>query len=61
MLPNIIEKLTKRINELAKEIKFIQRENCSISGVEFVYLMSIILFSNNDAKTLTTHKSKNNI
>ena len=52
MLIEIIEKLTKRINELAKEIKFIQRENCSISGVEFVYLMSIILFSDNDAKTL---------
>ena len=52
MLIEIIEKLTKTINELAKEIKFIQRENCSISGVEFVYLMSIILFSDNDAKTL---------
>ncbi len=52
MLPNLIEKLTKSINELAKEIKFIQRENCSISGVEFVYLMSIVLFSNQNAKTV---------
>jgi len=51
-LSNQIDKLTKRINEIAKEINFIQRENCSISGVEFVYLMSIILFSNNDVKTL---------
>jgi len=52
ILPNLIKKLTKRINKLAKKIKFIQRKNSSISGVEFVYLMSIILFSNNDAKTL---------
>jgi hypothetical protein len=52
ILLNQIEKLTKRIEQLAKEIKFIQRENCSISGVEFVHLMSVILFSNNDAKTL---------
>jgi hypothetical protein len=52
ILSNQIEKLTKRIEQLAKEIKFIQRENCSISGVEFVHLMSVILFSNNDAKTL---------
>ena len=49
---NQIEKLSKKIENLAKEIKFIQRENCRISGVEFVYLMSIILFSNNDVKTL---------
>jgi len=51
-LSNKIEKLTKEIDELAKEVKFIQRENCSISGIEFVYLMSIILFSSNDTKTL---------
>ena len=49
---NQIENLTEKINELAKEIKFIQRENCSITGIEFVYLMSIILFSENGTKTL---------
>jgi len=49
---NQIKNLTKKINKLAKEIKFIQRENCSITGVEFVYLMSIILFSENGTKTL---------
>jgi len=47
-----IENLTEKINELAKKTKFIQRVNCSISGIEFVYLMSIILFSDNDTKTL---------
>ena len=49
---NQIKNLTKKINKLAKEIKFIQRANCSITGVEFVYLMSIILFSENGTKTL---------
>jgi hypothetical protein len=52
MLSNKIEKLTEEINEEAKKIKFIQRENCSISGIEFVYLMSVILFSSTDIKTL---------
>ena len=49
---NKIENLTEKINELAKEIKFIQRVNCSITGTEFVHLMSIILFSENGTKTL---------
>ena len=52
MLSNKIEKLTEEINEEAKKIKFIQRENCSISGIEFVYLMSVILLSSTDIKTL---------
>ncbi len=52
MIIKKLEELTEEIENLAKKVKFIQYSTARISGIRFVYLMSIFMFSLEVAKTL---------
>jgi hypothetical protein len=52
MISKKLKELSEKIEKLAREVKFIQYSTSKISGVEFVQLMSIIMFSTGETKTL---------
>ncbi len=52
MITEKLAELSEEIERLARKVKFIQYSTSKISGVEFVHLMSIIMFSVGLTKTL---------
>ncbi len=52
MVAEKLQNLSEAIEELARKVKFIQYSTSKISGLEFVQLMSVIMFSSGDTKTL---------
>ncbi len=52
MIIEKLQELSEKIEELARKVKFIQYSTSKISGLEFVQLMSVIMFSSGETKTL---------